>query len=118
MHRLILSAQEQIDECVRRLGPDQLVPIDPDKTQHWTYWMSGGNWPLEIGIESWEADAKKKITWGQVAVVLEGLRLYLINGKRSWVTTFNFMEGSRWSLRPGIIGRGFLRSSGWKVTNN
>lgn len=118
MHRLILSAQEVIDGCIRRFGADQLVPVDPDKTQHWTYWMRGGNRPLELGIESWEADAEKKITWGQVAVVLEGLKLYLIDGKRFWVTSFNFMEGNRWSLRPAIIGRGFLRYSGWEVRNN
>jgi hypothetical protein len=117
MRRLILSAQERVRECIRRLGPDGLVPIAPDKTQDWTYWMKGGNGPLEIGIESWEVDAQRKITWGQVAVVLEGLRLYLIDGKRFWVTSLNFMEGNRWSLRPGLIGRGFLRRSGYEVTN-
>ncbi len=78
--------------------------------------MKGGNGPLEIGIESWEVDAQRKITWGQVAVVLEGLRLYLIDGKRFWVTSFNFMEGNRWSVRLGLIGRGFLRRSGYEVT--
>lgn len=70
--------------------------------------MSGGNCPLEIGIESWEADAEKKIPWGQVAVDLEGLKQYLIDVKRFWVTYFNVMEGNRWSLRPAIIGRGFV----------
>ena len=117
MDRLIHRAQKMVDGYIQRVGPDHEVPTGPDKIQQWTYWMASGNAPLEISIQSWEAAADKKFTWGQIAVVLEGLRLYLIDGKRFWVTTFNFMEGKPF-FKPGLLGGGFLRRSGWQVTSS
>jgi len=42
MRRLILSAQERVRECIRRLGPDGLVPIAPDRDR-----KLGGGCPEE-----------------------------------------------------------------------
>lgn len=117
MNRLLSEAQEEVDKYIKHFGPHEPIPLGPDKSQGWSHWMASGNGPLEICIGSWKTDARETISWGQVAVVLEGLKTYLIDGKRYWVTSFNFAEEVPW-LRPGILGVGFIRQSNWKATTS
>lgn len=117
MNRLLSEAQEEVDEYIKHFGPHEPIPMGPNKLQAWSHWMASGNGPLIIDIQSWELDSRETISWEQVAVVLEGLKTYLIDGKRYWVTNFNFYEETPW-LRPGILGVGSLLQLTWTATSS
>lgn len=54
------------------------------------------------------------VTWKHVAEVLRGLREFLIDGERYWVTSFKVVEKKKWYTQD-LIASGKIRLVGANV---
>ena len=72
----------------------------------------GGNQAYGRGLgdgfsfEVWNVrNSGRYFTWGQVGNVVEGLKLFLLEGERCYLTAFNFWDGPGW-WRRNPLGHG------------
>lgn len=98
MRRLILGAQANVTSIIWNNweeGSNAPIPNGPDGKQLWTFRTATDYEPLEVAFEfntAWDPEGYPKITWQSVAEVLEGLRLFLIEGRRYYTTGFHWRK--------------------------
>ena len=117
LQSLLLSAKGRILDGFEDHGRTSVYPVQAGIGRQVFYQLGFG---IQITINNLEED-DLFFTWQQLYEVVEGLRLYLVQGGRSYVTYFQFWngpgkfpefdwEGSRPPLGRGSVSR--VRSTG------
>lgn len=99
LRELIGYIQHCINESIEVDGEHAYPPIDLAQSQQLYLWTLGAG--IYIVIENVKGSGRY-FTWGQLKNVVEGLRLFLIEGQRYYKTAFTFWDG-RW--QP-LLGEG------------
>lgn len=102
MAGLIAIIQHGIVEGIEGQGEDECPGIDWIHNRQRFVWRLDYGFYFEIHNVS---GSGRYFTWGQLKDVVEGLRLYLVVGERSYSTKFHFWDGW-WRSRLG--GGGFI----------
>ena len=85
LHSLILYAKATVIEGMEEHGVNALYPTYNTNVQQFS--------TLGINCKLWVRnlrDGERRFTWGQLYNVVEGLRLYLVQGGRNYETRFAF----------------------------
>lgn len=99
---LIVFLLHFIDEVIKEFGPGQLVRVQANGMQRVDYELGDG---IEFAVQNCRPG--EYFTWDTLRDVVEGLRLYLIEGQRYRQTYFKFYD---WPFRGSVaLGAGRIR---------
>ena len=96
MGGLIAVIQHAIVEGIEEDGEEHLPNIDPLSGLQRFDWTLGDGFYFQIMNI---LGTGRYFTWGQMKDVVEGLRLYLMIGKKYYATAFSFWVGPGWWRR-------------------